>query len=83
LPLEPIPGFMLYRRLAPRSIRKIDRCALSTAKVVLQSNRYGDVSLFGLSINSHSIVHQQSRLECSEFRCKGAWDTMCPGQRAA
>jgi hypothetical protein len=28
------------------------------------------------------IVHQQSRMECSEFRCNGAWDTTCPGQRS-
>src|ERR1700720_3955451 len=26
------------------------------------------------------IVHQQSRLECSEFRYDGAWDTTCPGK---
>jgi hypothetical protein len=28
---------------------------------------------------SRSIVHQQSRLECSEFRYNGAWNTMYHG----
>jgi hypothetical protein len=36
----------------------------------VQSNRYGDLSISGCRSIPRSIVHQQSRLECSEFRCK-------------
>src|SRR5215469_16894676 len=61
----------------PRSVRKIDRSVLRT-RVVLQSGRYGDVSISGCRSIPRSIFHQQSRLECSEFRCNGAWDTMFP-----
>jgi len=46
----------------------------------VQSDRYGDVSILGCRSIPRSIVNQQSRLECSEFRCNGAWDTMYPGQ---
>jgi hypothetical protein len=28
------------------------------------------------------IVHQRSRVDCSEFRYDGASDTTCPGQRS-
>ena len=44
------------------------------------SDRYEDVSMFGLSIYSRLHSHQQSRLECFEFRCNGAWDSIYPGQ---
>src|SRR6516165_153440 len=36
----------------------------------VQSNRYGDVSISGCRSIPRSIVHQQSRLEGGEFRCK-------------
>ena len=60
------------RKPRARSVRKIDRSVLSTPKVVLQSDRYGDVCMFGLPINSLLDSPPAVPTEPSEFSCNGA-----------
>jgi hypothetical protein len=71
--------------------RGLQRFVMSEKSIVLswavlkwsvQSERYGDVSISGCRSIPRSIVHQQFRLECSEFGCNRPWDTIYPGQRS-
>ena len=72
-----------YRQVGRRSVRKIDRSVLDGRNVVRHSPTDRNVSpCSGCRSIPRSIVHQQSRQDCSEFKCNGAWDTRCPlGQR--